>query len=848
MWVVGNMPIYTHHPRTVRDIIPNIQPHLSPPSNMFANSRNIAIMGGEFVHMNNSQSAFDKLKSVSAPSALYDSSARFDPPKCHPNTRVVVLEYLMGWIFGHNDPEALIMWLYGPAGAGKSAILQTIAEYCAERNKLLASFFFSRSDPTRNHIKPLIPTIACQIAIAFPEVKPYVESAIERDPFLLDKSLATQFQLLIVTPLQALISSGNLKPGSPRLILIDGLDECDELKMQNMILGVIANALRFHNLPLIFLIASRPEQNINHTFCSTPLSGLWRSVVLDDTYKPNDDIRLFLTDSFHEIKTTHPYHYSIPETWPSQSDIDTLVEKSSGQFIYASLVVKYVSAPSDRPSRLLDVIMGLRPARRDLPFAELDALYTHLLELCSEDLDIVLFILGLCIIDVTGQFIIELLLDLEPADISIRLASLASIVCVDPHHKFRNSISLLHASFGDFLTDPSRSSPAFHINLTTIKERTLSLWCMRFRNHLDLTDDSDPIMWPLWILMDNLWPNFPITEKVEAVLMDFSILDIWTSCCDNSSLRKLDVINISFFLDILKKDHHDNWDRPADEIEALERIYNFHQLALWSTIKASVTEYLKTTELMALVILSTLSRSFRLPDIESSDLLPTSLQLSSETYLLDKQSLNLIDYFGGSMSLISDHYRDLVSALFRPSDYVPVALRILAFLCSKPPHHIRYYELSQQSTSTSADTIDKQSDMHCPSIRFTKPYSCPSLTSYATYQKRQRSVPYSRYRRQEKHCHGVRLSLASYRGIGAGGGSRRYAGPYGFRFFFLPLVLEKCPKSDELIAFIFTNGKNIAFSPGKTLDAVRAMHKYLDRVNQDVGMVDLEKTISKLTI
>ncbi|KAF9471918.1 hypothetical protein BDN70DRAFT_520277 [Pholiota conissans] len=384
---------------------------------MFANSRNIAIMGGEFTHINNAQTAFDKLKAAAAPSALYDSSARFDPPKCHPNTRVAVLEYLIGWIFGHNDPEVLIMWLYGPAGGGKSAILQTIAERCAEKRNILASFFFGRSDPTRNHIKPLIPTIACQIAIAIPELKPYVEGAIDRDPFLLDKSPATQFQLLIVAPLQALVSSGNLRPSSPRLIVIDGLDECSDPRMQGMILRIIADALRSQNFPLIFLIASRPEQTINHTFCSTPLSGLWRSVVLDYTYKPNDDIRLYLTDSFHEIKTTHPHHHLIPEMWPRPSDIDTLVEKSSGQFIYASLVVKYVSAPSDRPSRLLDVVVGLRPARRGLPFAELDALYTHILEQCSEDLETVLFILDLCIIGITHQFSIEVLLDLERGDI-----------------------------------------------------------------------------------------------------------------------------------------------------------------------------------------------------------------------------------------------------------------------------------------------------------------------------------------------------------------------------------------------------------------------------------------------
>ncbi|KAF9473523.1 hypothetical protein BDN70DRAFT_843397, partial [Pholiota conissans] len=242
---------------------------------MFPGCQNVAIRGGNFnVNMNGSQpSAFQKLLDISAPSALHNSKARFDPPKCHPKTRVAILEYLVEWIFGRNDPEALIMWLYGPFGAGKSAILQTIAERCADTNSLLASFFFGRSDPTRNHIKPLIPTIACQIAITIPEIKPYVEGAIELDPFLLDKSLATQFQLLVVTPLQALVSSGNLKPGSPRLIIIDGLDECEDPKMQSMALSVIADAFRSQNLPLRFLLASRPEHNIKHTFSSTTLSG-----------------------------------------------------------------------------------------------------------------------------------------------------------------------------------------------------------------------------------------------------------------------------------------------------------------------------------------------------------------------------------------------------------------------------------------------------------------------------------------------------------------------------------------------------------------------------------------------
>ncbi|KAF9476826.1 hypothetical protein BDN70DRAFT_811592, partial [Pholiota conissans] len=280
---------------------------------------------------------------ASAPSAMHDSSTRFDPPKCHPNTRVAVLEYIMGWIFGRNDPEALILWLYGPAGAGKSAILQTIAELCAKRKSILASFFFGRTDPTRNMFKPLIPTIACQIAIVIPEIRSHLESIIERDPFIFDKSIATQLQSLIIHPLKDLSASGYFSSPetNPRLVIIDGLDECNDTKTQSMILRVLADALRTQKLPLIFLIASRPEQNIQITFNSDSLAGLWKSLVLDDTYKPDDDIRTFLVDSFHEIKATHLHRRYIPNDWPSESNIYHLIKKSSGQFIYAAVVVKY---------------------------------------------------------------------------------------------------------------------------------------------------------------------------------------------------------------------------------------------------------------------------------------------------------------------------------------------------------------------------------------------------------------------------------------------------------------------------------------------------------------------------
>ena len=47
--------------------------------------------------------------------ALYSSLERqqLGPPKCHPNTRLAVIERLIDWIIGKIDDNALILWLYG---------------------------------------------------------------------------------------------------------------------------------------------------------------------------------------------------------------------------------------------------------------------------------------------------------------------------------------------------------------------------------------------------------------------------------------------------------------------------------------------------------------------------------------------------------------------------------------------------------------------------------------------------------------------------------------------------------------------------------------------------------------
>lgn len=83
---------------------------------------------------------FEILHANIATGAFHDFGERFDPPKCHPKTRVAVRAEIMQWIEDKVELER-VLWLYGSAGAGKSAIGQSIAETCAKLGLLFASFF-----------------------------------------------------------------------------------------------------------------------------------------------------------------------------------------------------------------------------------------------------------------------------------------------------------------------------------------------------------------------------------------------------------------------------------------------------------------------------------------------------------------------------------------------------------------------------------------------------------------------------------------------------------------------------------------------------------------------------------
>ncbi|THU83112.1 hypothetical protein K435DRAFT_971701 [Dendrothele bispora CBS 962.96] len=288
--------------------------------------------------------------------------------------------------------QALVQWLYGPAGAGKSAIVGA--------------------------------------------------------------SIESQFLEVVVKPLESLPRErwGNL----PKVVIIDGLDECQGRPR--------------YRIPLRFLIASRPEPQIRDIFNKPEYLDITTRTEIGDNYSTSRDIERYLRDSFHKIALTSDVIRSVPLPWPSQGVIDNLVQRASGQFIYASTLIKYVSDEHSHPMERLELALGLPIGDPDA-FSDLDLLYRQIMS-SSRNRPRLLQILGAfyCLQEMSetpgltyprshpreSTGLMENILLLSPGAISLALRSLHSVLEINQY-----SFRFRHKSFADFLFDERRSGEFF---------------------------------------------------------------------------------------------------------------------------------------------------------------------------------------------------------------------------------------------------------------------------------------------------------------------------------------------------------------------------------------------------
>ncbi|KAJ7610152.1 hypothetical protein FB45DRAFT_714370, partial [Roridomyces roridus] len=82
-----------------------------------------------------------------------------------------------------SDIQNFLLWLNGPAGAGKSAIIQTLALRLQEVGCLRGRFFFKRAHSSCCNARALFTTLAYQLVD--PAVRKLVPKTVEEAPKLI---------------------------------------------------------------------------------------------------------------------------------------------------------------------------------------------------------------------------------------------------------------------------------------------------------------------------------------------------------------------------------------------------------------------------------------------------------------------------------------------------------------------------------------------------------------------------------------------------------------------------------------------------------------------------------------
>lgn len=290
---------------------------------------------GSHISFQLAETVFTILKEWNIPGAAYNSIDRQSASSCQKGTREEVVAEISKWADGGDD--CTICWLHGPAGSGKSTIAHTIAKKYASRKRLAASFFFSRGNAERSDTTKFFSTLAYQLAVSDPSTRLPMREALQNNPSILSQTLEDQFENLILNHIRSYSSS--------MIVVIDGLDEC-EGEGSVALLKVLDHANLKRPLPIRFFLSSRTDDRIKQTFGSY----LSRTRPLDlKDFGAHDDIRAYLRKSFSELYVQNRnIMKAVKPPWPLDSDLDKIVNKADGLFIYASTVVKFVG---ERPGK-----------------------------------------------------------------------------------------------------------------------------------------------------------------------------------------------------------------------------------------------------------------------------------------------------------------------------------------------------------------------------------------------------------------------------------------------------------------------------------------------------------------
>ncbi|KAG2335870.1 hypothetical protein BDR05DRAFT_1063750 [Suillus weaverae] len=330
--------------------------------------------------------------------------------------------------------------------------------------RLAATFFFSHKHAQKAAV--IIPTIAYQLAIAFPRIRDDIVKVIENDDSLLSprKSHADQMRELVIKPLEILRFREK-----PYAIIIDALDECFSSDEAARLVMLLTDTLAGPDLPFIHVVfTSRPEAHIRAAI-PTGVHEILLTTRDEDTMQ---DVRFFLRTSLDKTRTIRRAVFGQPPfPWPSEDEFETLVFKAGGLFVYAAMAMNFISAAGRHPQERLELLLR----EKSTVGADTDQLYRQIIETSGDPLAQCRMLAS--IIHLRYPLPLTELQDLFYADersLAMMLEAFSPVILNDGVGR----VEIYHASLRDFMRNPLRSKQ-YHIDRAHAEEH-LACCCLDF--------------------------------------------------------------------------------------------------------------------------------------------------------------------------------------------------------------------------------------------------------------------------------------------------------------------------------------------------------------------------------
>ncbi|KAF7987068.1 hypothetical protein HWV62_219 [Athelia sp. TMB] len=375
-------------------------------------------------------------------------------PVCVSGTRRGVIDETHKWVMHPSERGSNnVLWLYGAAGTGKTAVATTVATHFYELQRLGAFMGFDRALLGKSQPPAVVLALAHQLALFDGRIAASIVSAINQDKRILTASLLEQFDALVVKPLASIPA---LHGEGPIVVVLDALDECGQPGDRAGLIEIFVGKTKQLPSNLRIIITSRPVDDIRGAF--TMSTTFTRSRGLDLEIEANhSDIKAYFESRMQDIQRKSKY---LAETWPGAAAVTELTRRAGGFFVWAVVASKFIDMHNP-PKRLEELLLK---KDCDIPgiYIPLDKFYTAALESAGDwtDED---FVSDFRVIMGT---IISLPIPVSPEALDRELDNAPSRTLLRPSAvtrphlssflRERPAVRILHPSFLDFLVTHDR--------------------------------------------------------------------------------------------------------------------------------------------------------------------------------------------------------------------------------------------------------------------------------------------------------------------------------------------------------------------------------------------------------